>query len=44
MKDGGIYCNIGVNRSDIAKEVCGNAAMTLAVGSCSSWRNRQRKA
>lgn len=37
-KDGGIYCTIGGRTAlDIAKEVCGNAAMTLAVGSCSSW-------
>jgi len=38
MKDGGIYCTIGgKTAADIAKEVCGNAAMTLAVGSCASW-------
>ncbi|HWR58232.1 MAG TPA: hydrogenase small subunit [Thermodesulfovibrionales bacterium] len=38
MKDGGIYCTIGGRTAlDMAKEVCGNAAMTLAVGSCASW-------
>jgi len=38
LKDGGVYCTIGGRTAlDIAKEVCGNAAMTLAVGSCSSW-------
>jgi len=38
MKDGGIYCTIGGRTAlDIAKEVCSNAAMTLAVGSCASW-------
>ncbi len=38
MSDGGVYCTIGGRTAlDIAKEVCGGAAMTLAVGSCSSW-------
>ncbi|MCL5024761.1 MAG: hydrogenase small subunit [Nitrospirae bacterium] len=38
MNDGGVYCTIaGRTAIDIAKEVCGNAAMTLNVGSCSSW-------
>jgi len=38
MKDGGVYCCIGgKSAKDIAKEVCGNAMATLAVGSCSSW-------
>jgi hydrogenase small subunit len=38
MGDGGIYCTIaGKTALDIAKEVCGSAAMTLAVGSCASW-------
>lgn len=38
MKDGGVYCCIGGRTAlDIAKEVCGNALATLAVGSCSSW-------
>ncbi len=37
-KDGGIYCCIGGKTAlDIAKEVCGNALATLAVGSCASW-------
>ncbi len=37
-KDGGIYCTIGGRSAlDIAREVCGGAAMTLAVGSCASW-------
>jgi hydrogenase small subunit len=38
MKDGGIYCTIsGHSALDIVREVCGNAMMTLAVGSCASW-------
>jgi len=38
MKDGGIYCTIaGRTALEIAREVCGSAAATLAVGSCSSW-------
>lgn len=38
MKDGGIYCTVGGHTAlDIAREVCGNAMATLAVGSCSSW-------
>jgi len=38
MKDGGIYCTIGGQSAlDIAREVCGNALMTLAVGSCAAW-------
>lgn len=33
--DGGIYCCIGGRSAlDIAKEVCGNAAATIAVGNC----------
>ncbi len=37
-KDGGVYCTIGGRTAlDIATEVCGNALVTLAVGSCSSW-------
>ncbi len=37
-KDGGIYCTIaGRTALDIAKEVCGNAAFTINVGSCSCW-------
>jgi len=38
MKDGGIYCTIaGETALHIAKEVCGNALATLAVGSCAAW-------
>ncbi len=33
--DGGVYCTIGGRTAlDIAKEVCGNAAATIAVGDC----------
>jgi hydrogenase small subunit len=38
MKDGGVYCCVGGRTAlDRAQEVCGNAAMTIAVGSCASW-------
>jgi hydrogenase small subunit len=38
LKDGGVYCTIGGRTAiDIAREVCGSAAASLAVGSCSSW-------
>jgi len=38
MKDGGIYCTIGGETAlDIARRVCGNALVTLAVGSCAAW-------
>ncbi len=38
LKDDGIYCTIGGRTAlDIAREVCGSALVTLAVGSCSSW-------
>lgn len=38
MKDDGVYCTIGGRTAlQIAREVCGNALATLAVGSCSSW-------
>lgn len=38
MKDGGIYCTIGGHTAlDIAREVCGNALVTIAVGSCACW-------
>lgn len=38
LKDDGVYCTIGGRTAlDIAKEVCGNAAFTINVGSCSSW-------
>ena len=37
-KDGGVYCCIaGKSAVQIAKEVCGNALATIAVGSCASW-------
>ena len=35
MADGGVYCTIGGRSAiDIAREVCGNAAATIAVGAC----------
>ncbi len=35
LKDGGIYCTIGGKSAlAIAKEVCGNAMATIAVGNC----------
>ncbi len=35
MADDGIYCTIGGRTAvDIAREVCGNAAATIAVGAC----------
>ncbi|TAN43660.1 MAG: twin-arginine translocation signal domain-containing protein [Nitrospirae bacterium] len=38
MKDGGVYCCIGGKTAiDMAKEVCGNALATIAVGSCASY-------
>jgi len=38
IKDGGIYCTIGGHTAlEIAKEVCANSLVTLAVGSCASW-------
>ncbi len=38
LKDGGVYCTIaGRTALERAREVCGNAAASLAVGSCSSW-------
>lgn len=38
LSDGGVYCCIaGKSAIDIAKEVCGNALATIAVGSCASW-------
>jgi len=37
-KDGGVYCCIaGKSAQQIAKEVCGNAMATIAVGSCATW-------
>ncbi len=38
MKDDGVYCCIaGRTALEIAREVCGNAALSVAAGSCSSW-------
>ena len=38
LKDGGVYCCVGGRSAiDIAREVCGNAFVTLAVGSCAAW-------
>ncbi len=38
LKDGGIYCCIGGKSAiDIAKEVCGNALATIAVGTCACY-------
>lgn len=38
LKDGGVYCCIGGRSAlDIAREVCGNAFATIAVGSCASF-------
>jgi len=38
LKDGGIYCTIGGRAAvDIAKEVCGNALATIAVGNCAAF-------
>lgn len=34
-KDGGVYCTIGGRTAlDLARQVCGNAAATIAVGAC----------
>jgi hydrogenase small subunit len=36
-KDGGVYCCIGGKSAlDIAREVCGNATATIAVGTCAT--------
>ncbi len=38
LKDNGVYCCIGGRSAlDIAREVCGNAFATIAVGSCASF-------
>jgi len=38
MADGGVYCTVGGRTAlSIAREVCGNAAATLAIGSCATW-------
>jgi hydrogenase small subunit len=40
MKDGGVYCCIGGETAlEIARKVCGNAAATIAVGSCAAFGN-----
>jgi hydrogenase small subunit len=38
MKDGGVYCCVGGRSAlDIAREVCGGALATIAVGTCASY-------
>lgn len=38
MADGGVYCTVAGNTAlNIAREVCGNAAVTIAVGSCAAY-------
>ena len=38
LKDGGIYCTVGGRAAvDIAREVCGNAFATIAVGNCATF-------
>ena len=38
MKDGGVYCCVaGRSALDIAREVCGGALATVAVGTCASY-------
>ncbi len=38
LKDGGVYCCIGGRAAvDIAREVCGNALATVAVGTCATF-------
>ncbi|HVP77165.1 MAG TPA: hydrogenase small subunit [Thermodesulfobacteriota bacterium] len=38
LKDGGIYCTVGGKAAvDIAREVCGNAVATIAVGNCAAF-------
>jgi hydrogenase small subunit len=38
LKDGGVYCCVGGKAAiDIAKEVCGNALATIAVGTCACY-------
>ncbi len=37
-KDGGVYCTIGGHTAlDIARQVCSNAAATIAVGACAAF-------
>ena len=43
--DDGAYCTIGGRTAlDIAREVCGNAAATIAVGTCASFGGCRRRA
>ena len=38
LKDGGVYCCVGGRSAvDTAREVCGNALATVAVGTCASY-------
>jgi hydrogenase small subunit len=38
LKDGGIYCTVGGRAAvDIAREVCGSAFATIAVGNCATF-------
>jgi len=38
MKDGGVYCTIaGETALAVARKVCGNAAATIAVGTCATF-------
>ncbi|MEA5114258.1 MAG: hydrogenase small subunit [Geobacteraceae bacterium] len=38
VKDGGVYCCIGGRSAlDVAREVCGNAFATIAVGTCAAY-------
>jgi hydrogenase small subunit len=37
MKDGGVYCCVGGKSAlELAREVCGNAFATIAVGTCAT--------
>jgi len=38
IKDGGVYCMIGGRSAEqIVKEICGNAAATIAIGNCAAY-------
>jgi len=38
MKDGGVYCTIGGRSAvDIVRQLCGNAAATIAIGTCAAF-------
>jgi len=38
MAENGVYCTVGGNSAlNIAREICGNAAATICVGSCASY-------